>query len=122
MNIAEYISSGIIESYILGLASPEERAEFESMCASYPEILKARVEFENSLERHFLNDPAALSPSPEIKERILGEIMGRDGTEKQKLPAYPLQPVKLGWWRFIAAAAVVLLLGSTMLNYYFFKQ
>jgi anti-sigma-K factor RskA len=33
-----------------------------------------------------------------------------------------LQPIKTGWWRFVAAAAIVLLLGSTAMNYYFFTQ
>ena len=46
MNIQEYISSGIIESYVLGLASPEERIEFEKMCALHPELVEARNNFE----------------------------------------------------------------------------
>ena len=50
MNIQEYISSGIIESYVLGLASPEERTEFEQICAQYPELAEARNNFELALE------------------------------------------------------------------------
>jgi len=50
VNIQEYISSGIVESYVLGLASPEERIEFEEMCAQHPELVEARNNFELSLE------------------------------------------------------------------------
>jgi hypothetical protein len=51
VNIQEYISSGIIESYVLGLASDEERREFEQTCAQYPEVLAARIEFELAMEK-----------------------------------------------------------------------
>jgi anti-sigma-K factor RskA len=44
VNKQEYISSGIVESYVLGLASAEERNEFEQMCSQYPDVLAARNE------------------------------------------------------------------------------
>jgi hypothetical protein len=50
MNVKEYISSGIVESYVLGLASEAERQEFEQNCVQYPEIAQARTAFELSLE------------------------------------------------------------------------
>ena len=50
MNVQDYISSGIVESYVLGLASPEESAEFELMCAAHSEVLAARNTFEIQLE------------------------------------------------------------------------
>ena len=46
MNIQEYISSGIIESYVLGLADPEERLEFERIAVEYPELLAAKDAFD----------------------------------------------------------------------------
>ena len=125
MNIQEYILSGIIESYVLGLASPEERSEFEAMCAAHPEIQKARNDFEESLENYFVNDANAVKPVPELKDKIFAEINAASpGSQKQKTsaPVYPLQPVRATWWRFVAAASIILLLGSTILNYYFFTQ
>ncbi|HYM92945.1 MAG TPA: hypothetical protein VET23_02325, partial [Chitinophagaceae bacterium] len=62
MNVQEYISSGIIESYVLGLASAEERKEFEIMCEQHPEVLQARIAFEQSLEKQAMEnavDPPA---------------------------------------------------------------
>ncbi len=50
MNLKEYILSGIVESYVLGLATVVEQQEFEALCKQYPEIAKAKLEFELSLE------------------------------------------------------------------------
>ena len=123
MNIQEYILSGTIEKYVLGLASSEEREEFEAMCAAHPEIEKARDEFERSLENYFVNDPGAIKPDPAMKDKIFAHINAASPDIQQpKAPVYPLQPVIATWWRFVAAAAIVLLLGSTVLNYYFFTQ
>ncbi|MBS1563478.1 MAG: anti-sigma factor, partial [Bacteroidetes bacterium] len=52
MNIQEYISSGIIQAYVLGLATEEERREFEKLAAISPELQQAREAFELSLEQH----------------------------------------------------------------------
>jgi len=125
VNIDQYILSGIIESYVLGLASPEERAEFEAMCSAYPEIRKARDDFERSLENYFISSASSIKPAPGIKEKIFSQINAESSaTQKQDSPAkvYPLQPVKTGWWRTLAVAAVLLLLFSTIMNYYFFTQ
>jgi hypothetical protein len=56
VNVKEYISSGIIESYVLGMTSEEERQEFEQACTQYPEIVKARESFELSLEQVLLQE------------------------------------------------------------------
>ena len=51
MNIQEYISSGIVESYVMGIANVQERAEFEKNCSIYSELAEAREAFELSLEK-----------------------------------------------------------------------
>ena len=38
MDIKVYIESGIIESYVLGLAEPEEILEIERLKEEYPEV------------------------------------------------------------------------------------
>ena len=81
MNIQEYISGGIIESYVLGLASPEERAEFEQYCSQYPELVEARIAFEISLEQQALS--GTTKPPAFIKENILKEI-GKLGSEASR--------------------------------------
>jgi anti-sigma-K factor RskA len=125
VNIQEYISTGIIESYVLGLASSPERAEFEAMCSAHPEIQKARDEFEQSLEKYFLDNSGMVKAAPWLKEKIFAEIQVASSSNQktqERAAVYPLQAVKTDWWRFIAVAAVILLLFSTIMNYYFFAQ
>jgi anti-sigma-K factor RskA len=114
VNTQEYISSGIIESYVLGLASDEERSEFEQMCTQYSEIREARTAFELSLEKQAFEH--AITPSAAVKKNILtsigatGKIVSLDETVKTKSrPAF-------GWFKLAAAASVLLLIGSVYLN------
>ena len=131
MNIQEYISSGIVESYVLGLASHEERSEFERMCAAHTEVRRARELFELALEEQAMMN--AVAPAKNIKSKIFAEIE----IEKEKIsvipdqnPSLPVQEeigpapkvISLGWARYVAAASIALLLISTALNFYFFNQ
>ena len=126
MNIQEYISSGIVESYVLGLASNEERLEFEQQCAVHAELRQAREAFEISLEQHALNNAVAAAPG--LKQKILNDINGNRGTAPVlNMPAdnkiQPPAPVRsIGFAKLLAAASVILLLGSTLLNFYFYNQ
>ena len=127
MNIQGYISSGIIESYVLGLASNEERLEFEQLCLAHPELKAAREAFEISLEKHSLDN--AVSPPAGIKQKIWSDfdLTSNDAPVVKTEPAgnkvQPLTPVrKLTFARFLAVASVILLAGSTLLNFYFYNQ
>jgi anti-sigma-K factor RskA len=135
VNTQEYISSGIIESYVLGLADPAEREEFERMCATHPEIKEARETFEISLEQYAMLNQ--VQPSRNLKSRIFAAIdmekdQDRDASVKPLLadataigsPSRKEGKVvsMAGWQRYFAAAAVILLLVSTGLNFYFFNK
>lgn len=50
LNIQQYIASGIIESYVLGLASPEEASQLERLLPFYPELQAALSDFGFQLE------------------------------------------------------------------------
>ena len=73
MNVQDYISSGIVESYVLGLASHEEQAEFERMCGQYPEVLAARTNFEIAMEHQAMQNSVA--PPPALKQQIKDLIL-----------------------------------------------
>lgn len=73
MNLKEYIASGIIESYVMGLASESERTEFEQMCAQYPELVAERRKFEESLEAYASEQ--AVRPPEEVKAKVLKAII-----------------------------------------------
>ncbi len=110
MNIQEYISSGIVESYVLGLASEEERKEFEQYCIQYPELLKARTAFELSLEQQAMAN--AIVPAPAVKSKIM-EAIGQTATVINMNSA-PVR--KMNGWKYAAAACIALLAGSIYFN------
>ncbi len=126
MNIQEYISSGIIESYVLGLTSHEEKLEFEQLCAAHPEIRQAREAFELTLEQHSVAN--SIQPPAEVKQKIWAAIQPTiaEVVNMKKVDGYsasPLTPVRrITATHYIAAASVLLLLASTILNFYFYNQ
>ncbi len=72
MNIEAYISSGVIESYVLGMADAQEIAELEQLRLQYPAIQQAIDEFEESLEKTAF--AAAVSPAPSVKNKLFFEL------------------------------------------------
>lgn len=121
MDIKAYIESGIIESYVMRLTSPEETADVASMMSAYPEIAKAVSDFEISLEQHLLANSVA--PSPGVKQAIWNEL------NTDFLPVTKDEPVITGavvrrpsTWKYLAAASLVLLLSSVALNIYYYSK
>ncbi|MEO7923650.1 MAG: anti-sigma factor [Chitinophagaceae bacterium] len=107
MNTQEYISSGIIESYVLGLASIEERNELEKMCEQYPEVLQARTAFELALEKQAMEN--AIMPPVLLRDKVFAAIADA-GTARQA-------PVRsMSWLKYAAAACIILLAGSLYWN------
>jgi anti-sigma-K factor RskA len=68
LNIELYIQSGIVESYVLGLASPAEVAEFEQLMPHFPELKEALSDFEYQLELFAIDQE--IPPPPGIREKI----------------------------------------------------
>lgn len=72
MELKFYIESGIIESYVLGLASETEVEELEHMRKLFPE-LDTEVELaERRLEKACFDE--AVLPPVEIRERVLQKV------------------------------------------------
>jgi len=91
---------------VLGLTSEEERREFEQACKQYPEVLKARTDFELALEKQAMEN--AIKPPSELKEKIMEEISGSG-----KVVSMQTAPVrKINWWKISSAACLALLAGS----------
>jgi anti-sigma-K factor RskA len=72
VDIKAYIESGVIESYVLGMADAQEAAELEQLSRQYPEIRKAIDDFELNLEKQSL--AGAVMPSPEVKKQLLATL------------------------------------------------
>jgi hypothetical protein len=68
VNIELYIQSGIVESYVLGLASPAEVAEFEQLLPHFPQLKDAMSDFEYQLELFAIDHE--VPPPQDCRERI----------------------------------------------------
>ena len=126
MNIQEYISSGIVENYVLGLTDEKETAEFERMCEEYSEVKEAREAFEISLEEQAKKNVNI--PPPHLKSKIFAEIDVE--SDRRPQPVIPLtQPdyienvaKKIKWLRYMNAASIIFLIASTAFNFYFYSS
>jgi anti-sigma-K factor RskA len=121
VNLKDYIASGIIESYVMGLATEPEKVEFERMCAQHPELVAERRKFEESLEKYASEQ--AVHPPLEVKAKILkaigeAESIPVSSSKSQRIIAMENSKSRTsGMLRFVAAAAVILLIGMVVLYY-----
>ena len=113
MNIKEYISSGVVESYVLGLASEQERSEFEKMCFLHPEVLEARNAFELAVEK--LAVQASVIPPDELKQKLF-EVLKPGEVKYKNLRHSSTSPYSLNWLKYAVAASLILLAGSIYWN------
>lgn len=111
MNVKEYILNGIIESYVLGLATETEQQEFDILSRQYPEIAQAKLDFELSLERQLMKD--AIAPPVGLKEKIFQSLdTSALNTSYQETDAFETPVRKMNIWKWVAAASVLLLAGA----------
>ena len=120
MNIKDYIASGIIESYVMGLATEAERAGFEELCAQYPELVAERKRFEESLESYAARQ--AELPPGDVRAKILQAIQGVGPAASASNSPNDIITMEnssalrvAGWLRLVAAASVLLLVAMVVL-------
>lgn len=99
MNIKEYISSGILEAYVLDELSMAERKEVEQNLATYPELRKELNAVEKTLEA--LAQAASVAPPKELRENILSLAADNRGAKVVTLGGVHSA------WRLAAAAAII---------------
>lgn len=124
LDIQAYIASGVIESYVLGLATEQEVAELEQLRKQYPEINQAMSEFEASLEAQIMAN--AKHPPAAIKQQLLDRLQDDFNyvpvTATQQQAATSAKVVTLLWNKYAVAAMVILIVASAGLNIYFFNK
>lgn len=128
MDIKEYISSGTIEAYVMGLASEEEIRILDCIQSNNPEVKQAILDAQNTLED--FASQQAIAPPPALKSAIWAKI-SEENQENNEIeesvaepvttPLYPSQSIDnnkapLKWF---AIAATILLVASISLNLYF---
>jgi anti-sigma-K factor RskA len=113
VNIKEYISSGVVESYVLGLLTAQERFEFEKYCEAYPELKEARTSFELAIEKQAIEN--SIAPPADLKQKIASKIFAENKTAAV-IPIETARPGKINWSRLVAAASIILLVGAILWN------
>ncbi|MCW3462258.1 hypothetical protein [Chitinophaga nivalis] len=77
MELKFYIESGIIEAFVMGLATEDEVEELRHMRKLYPELDTEVALVERRLEKAVFDEPAM--PPVEVRERVLQQIRWEQG-------------------------------------------
>jgi anti-sigma-K factor RskA len=125
VDIQQYIASGIIEAYVLGIASREEMHELESLSLQYPEIDEAVEEYRAALET--FSTLHKMDPPPGLKEQIWSALKDEDNDQAaidtgNHVVPFTVSAEKRNKNTVPMAAAIVLLAGSLLLNFVFWNK
>ena len=114
----------MVESYVLGLLTAQEKFEFEQYCEAYPELKAARDSFEKAIEKQAMEN--AVSPPAPLKEKIWASLQ-----QTQQIPVSkpskivsmePTTPRRTSSYGWLAAASVILFLVAGYFAYSFYNQ
>ncbi|MBS1524465.1 MAG: anti-sigma factor [Bacteroidetes bacterium] len=72
-DIKAYIESGILELYVLGDVTQEEKLQVEAMAAKHPAVKAELEEIERAMEQYA--DENAIGPSGELRARVLNSLV-----------------------------------------------
>lgn len=131
MDIQEYIQSGIIESYALGMASPAEAAELEMLAQQHPEIMQAVHAFSDLLEKN--SQQSSVQPPAELKSKIFAALEDEFAAEPEKDHKHQAPVISISGnesaghamrysWKYIAAASLIMFAVSGALNIYYYNN
>lgn len=87
MNIKEYINSGLLEMYVLGIADEKECLEIEALALNNSEIKSEIREIEISLEKHA--EINGIVPHPAMKTMLMATIDYTERLQNGELQSFP---------------------------------
>jgi len=124
LNAQEIISSGLLELYAAGIASPAETEQVEQWIKQYPEVAAELNAIQTGLENYAQAN--AVVPGSKVKDKIFAAIketpVNQINTAKTATaPVAQVIPMK-NYWKWIAAASIVLLMGSVVTNYIYYNK
>lgn len=130
MNTKEYISSGIIESYVLGIATREEAAIFECIMKNNAEVKTAYLEAQKLMED--LAAAQAVAPPVGLKAKVWDKIQNEavepvvsnvGSSEHKSVEVKQLiAKASSGKWKSWAVAASVLFVVGLASNIFWWQQ
>lgn len=116
MSDQDPISSGLIEQYVLGLCTPEEKAALDRQRLQDPALHQAILDAELQMENFFLEN--AVQPSDTADQSILKTL---DALQPAQAVVSPLQTAT-NWWKRVAAVSTGMLLLSGIGNFKQFQK
>ncbi len=118
-DVQSYLESGILELYVLGDVTPQEKQQVEEMMAAHP-VIKIEVdEIERTMEKYAMAN--AVEPSANLQNKVLSSTvtnLADDRTFKTKEPAadniiYIPPPPSTNFYKYAFAASLALLIAAT---------
>jgi anti-sigma-K factor RskA len=110
VNVKEYISSGILESYALGELTTDERTSVEQNLARYPELRAELSAIELMQEKLLMQ--AGIPPRKKLREKVIQRL-----EEKSPAKVVQLQSTESSFWKWAAAASIIVALVTTYLAF-----
>ncbi len=108
MNKQEYISSGVLEAYVLGELTEQERTAVEQNLAQYPELKDELARIEDTSEALLI--ALGIAPPASVKEKVMQAIQPQGKVIKMATDrALP--------WKYAAAASIIIAAGASYLAY-----
>lgn len=116
MNLQEYIASGILELYVLGELTEQERFDVEKNLARYPELREELARVEETQEKLLMQ--TAIKPRAAVKADLFKKI---DSKPEAKIVSIQSDS-SLTLWKLAAAASVTIALISGYFAYDFHSR
>ena len=85
--LREYIESGILELYVMGMLAEEERAEVEKMASAHEEVRREMNEISVALEQYAHEQ--GVDPNPTIKPLLMATIDYTERLTNGEPPSFP---------------------------------
>jgi anti-sigma-K factor RskA len=115
VEIQEIISSGILESYAMGIATEEEMQQVTQWLKQFPQLRQELEAIENSLEAYAMAH--AIAPAAPVKDALIQQL------QLHKETSGPAKIVPLSnRWKWVAAASILLLLGTAMSSIIYYNK
>jgi anti-sigma-K factor RskA len=125
VEVNDIISSGLLELYVMGQASPEETRDVESWAAQYPEVAAEIAAIERSMESYA--QAYAIQPDESVKAKVMagiGAVPKEENAGRIKNISAEAEPRvrSIAGWKWAAAASVILLIGSAAMNLVYYNK
>ena len=122
MTKEDFILSGLLEQYALGVTTQQERLLVEEFLVKYPAMEAELYEIEDALQNYALKN--AQRPSPNVKDKLFSQLFPEQNSSlPQTAKVVNIESTNPGsFYKIASAAMLVLLLGSIAFGYYFYNQ